>query len=407
MAGALNKNININFKEIFAKLRGKRPSGIPKEINLVPDIKDEMIRTLKLRNFIFFLCIVIASVSVGATAIFASIAGGQQAVVDGKKSTIDNLSSKLASYSDLSDFLTIRDQLSNVSSIAERKKLLSRIFSVLSALLPQNGDSIRISELNIDLTGQDPAISFDAQADANNPPYIDYNVLDAFKKSMQYMRYDYGAYVDSEGAKIPAYCMIENGQDGATLADATNGIYAYWQIEGEGCNPSELKDVTTEEYAGQNVVRIWRTPQFTDWYKAEASDTAPYMTLSGEIGNVAHFESKCITYSGSENASTGKVSWTSTNDTCMLVPDGQEGIVISDSSNGRGSNDELVLRFSAVIYLSSDIFSFSNKHAIAIGPTGRYNVTDSYVQIQDMFGERASDCASGDTACFNNSIGGN
>ena len=30
-----------------------------REINLVPDVKGEMIKALKLRNFIFFLCIVI------------------------------------------------------------------------------------------------------------------------------------------------------------------------------------------------------------------------------------------------------------------------------------------------------------------------------------------------------------
>ena len=36
---------------------------------------------------------------------------------------------------------------------------------------------------------------------------------------------------------------------------------------------------------------------------------------------------------------------------------------------------------------------------LALGPSGRYNVTDSYVQIQNIFGERAADCAPGDTAC--------
>ena len=54
------------------------------EINLVPDIKGEMIKTLKLRNFIFFLCIVIASASVAVTLLSGIIAGGQQAAIDSK-----------------------------------------------------------------------------------------------------------------------------------------------------------------------------------------------------------------------------------------------------------------------------------------------------------------------------------
>ena len=37
-----------------------------REINLVPDVKNEMIKTLKLRNLIFFICIVVVAGSLGA-----------------------------------------------------------------------------------------------------------------------------------------------------------------------------------------------------------------------------------------------------------------------------------------------------------------------------------------------------
>ena len=36
---------------------------------------------------------------------------------------------------------------------------------------------------------------------------------------------------------------------------------------------------------------------------------------------------------------------------------------------------------------------------LAIAPSGRYNVTDSYVQLQSMFEERAKDCKENDAAC--------
>ena len=413
-----------SFDQIKVKIQdkiNKHPAG--REINLVPDVKGEMIKALKLRNFTFFVCIVVAGISVALIVIFASIAGGQQAVVDGKKNTITNLSAKLNSYSDLGDFLTIKNQLSNIGSISDNKKLLSRTFSVVSALLPTGADTIRLSELNVDLSGDSPVISFDAQANAGNPPYIDYNVLDSFKKSMQYMRYDYGTYVDKEGAEIPAYCIIENGADGATLSDPEKGYYAYWLIEGEGCNPSyepeidkngnekydeekALKGYEVDEYDGNRVVLIWRTPQYNDWYKKTEREGQPYMSLDGDISGVAHFESDCTTYTGVENEITGEINWSSANDECLLVPDGIDGIRISDSSNGRGSSDELVLRFSASISINSEVYDFANHHMLAVAPSGRYNVTDSYVQIQNMFSERAADCDPGDTAC-NNTNGGN
>ena len=294
---------------------------------------------------------------------------------------------------------------------------------MVSALLPTGADTIRLSELNVDLSGDSPVISFDAQANAGNPPYIDYNVLDSFKKSMQYMRYDYGTYVDKEGAEIPAYCIIENGADGATLSDPEKGYYAYWLIEGEGCNPSyepeidkngnekydeekALKGYEVDEYNGNRVVLIWRTPQYNDWYKKTEREGQSYMSLDGDISGVAHFESDCTTYTGVENGTTGEIDWSSANDECLLVPDGIDGIRISDSSNGRGSSDELVLRFSASISINSEVYDFANHHMLAVAPSGRYNVTDSYVQIQNMFSERAADCDSGDTAC-NNTNGGN
>lgn len=380
-----------------------------REINLVPDVKGEMIRALKLRNFIFFLCIVVASASIGITVLLGLAAGAQQLAVDGKKDTIIKMSNRIASYTDLKDFLTIKDQLGNITNITNKKRVLSRTFNILSALLPTGADEIKISELSVDLASEEPTFTFDAQANAGREPYIDYNVLDSFKKSMQYMYYDYGDYVDKEGNTIPSYCIIETGDDGALLSDpSTKDIYAYWTIKAEGCNPAKkdekdeseviITDYELENYKDQEVVRIWRTPQYSDWYKETPSSNQPSITLNGVISNVAHFNSKCIGYSGEITNDRGNPKWTENNE-CMLVPSGIDGIKITDSSNGRGAEDELVLRFSATISLNPEAYKFSNHHVIAIPPSGRRNVTDSYVQIQAMFGERAADCEEGDTAC--------
>ena len=379
-----------------------------REINLGPDIKNEMIKTLKLRNFIFFLCIVVACASVVLTVLVGLVMGGQQMAIDGKKKTIESLSSRMNSYSDLSDFLTIKDQLGNISTLTDNKKVLSRTFNILSTLLPTGPDTIKVSELNVNLSESQPTLSFDAQANAGVEPLYDYRVLDAFKKSMQYMRYDYGRYVDRNGNTIPAYCMIETGADGAILNDENKGIYAYWIIDGEGCLPkgSDGKPVSTDGYAiqdyeGNKVVQIWRDPQFTEWYTEKPVEGQPSITLDGVISGVAHFESRCKRYKGDNSQNASSPKWTDTND-CKLVPAGTDGIKTPDTSNGRGASDELVLRFSAIIYLAPEVYQFNNTHMLAIAPSGRHNVTDSYVQIQAMFSERASDCAEGDTACNTN-----
>ncbi len=390
-----------------------------REINLVPDIKDEMIKTLKLRNYIFFASFVVAVASVSVILIFGLIAGGQQLARDSKKATIDQLHDKLNSYSDLGDMITIKDQVGNIDTLTQNKQAMSRTFSALAALIPTGADTIKISELTVSLsssaedsTGEEeevtqPTFTFEAQANAGKEPFIDYNVLDSFKKSMQYMRYDYGNYVDKAGNTIPAYCMIEQGADGATLKEDKDGkpnYYAYWTIEEEGCNPSdELKssDYSVEDYEGKKVVKIWRTPQFSDWYK-ESSSNGGSISLDGTISNIEHFESACITYTGNDSEDESAPKWDEENQ-CMLVEDesgSDEIITINESSNGRDSSEELVLRFSATIKINPAFFAFENSHMLALAPSGRRNVTDSYVQVQAMFGKRAKDCDKNDTACL-------
>lgn len=362
-----------------------------REINLVPDIKNEMIKALKLRNLIFFICIVAIIASIGVTALLGTIVAGQQMALEGKDKMLNTMSVKINNYDDLGDFLTIRDQVEKLDTISNNKNVFSRTFGILAAFLPTGQDRISISKLNVNLTGDRPKLYIEAQANAEKAPYIDYNVLDAFKKSMPFMRYDYGDFVDAGGNTIPAYCMIETDYYGGQFYEEGRGNYAYWTIDADGCAPQNGEDVYNydyEYYGGNSVVRIWRTPQFEDWYNND------HMTADGVISGVQHFESKCISYNRGDD---GK--WTDSNEECLLVPDGVEGIVVNESSNGRESSGELVLRFSATITVDPEAYKFANKHMIAIAPSGRHNVTDSYIQLSEMFSEPAADCADTDEGC--------
>ena len=379
------------------------------EINLVPDVKGEMIKALKLRNLIFFICLVTSCVAAALMLIFGLIVGGQSIALNSKKDLLSQMSLRIHDYDDLSDFLTLQNQVAKLNSTADEKNLLSRTFNILLSLQPTNGDVVEISELNVDLDAS--TLAFHAQADAKNEPFIDYNVLDAFKKSMNYLTYDYGTYVDKNDDDIPAYCIIENDLNGTFFADAGQ-LYAYWTIEREGCAPKKEEEkeeklteisegldaeeevveeeaVSTiagyeyEQYNGENVVKIWRTPQFEGWIKDGKMD------LSGDIHGVPHFESECVRYAIVKK--DDKITWEKENTKCPLVVGGEEGIEISGSSNGVSDANELVLRFDARIKIEPEAFKFANHHLMTFGPSGSYNVTDSYTQIKNMFKERAAD----------------
>ncbi len=484
----LKKLKNLDIKTLFGK--GKEVelvSGTAStfEINLVPSVKAEMIKSLKMRNLVLFICIIIVAVSVGIVAIVGSVVTGQNITMNDQDNKIEMMSGKLSGFEGLGEYLTIQDQLGNITSIQNNRKILSRVFSFLNVLLPSDPDRITISEMNVDLS--ENIISFSGQADAGVEPFIDYRVLESFKKSVALVKYDYGRYVDAEDNEIPTRCVVESGSDGKTLVEG-NSIYAYWMMGKSGCETAvterekALVELATEiedaaaaaaedageamsedeilertkeiynEYADAIVpnwydewlsandltrysekelnsndrqsildsynewrnslsdeerwvvdqelsqgvdyrdvkfMKIYRTPQFSDWYKKE------YMDLSGGITGVPHFASQCITYSGMELEDS--IRWTSNNE-CMLM-DGD--VNISNSSNGRDASNNLVLRFEASLTLNEDPLKFENKHVMAIGPNGQ-NVTDSYVQIEGMFGEKAEDCQSSDVVCVSN-----
>ena len=347
----------------------------------------------------------------------------------------------------------------------------------MSAFLDVGEDWVAASELSIDLPTT--TLTFDGQADALTKPDIDYRVLEAFTKRIDLMEFDYGRYVDSSGEEIPSRCIQEYDSNGKMFEEKGN-IYAIWLRGQKGCDPgrddyalnedgsvtvskvdiesdlestkmvdgtSELSDVTDKKKEDEpledddsdkqiikNYVpneKIYRTPQFTDWYKGKSfytrtdgiEDDRPALitdedgktvyntvyykyTPKLEIENAAvtgipHFVSNCITYSGKEtekNDSDGDpiIKWSASN-SCKLVP---EGVQITESANGRNENEELVLTFSASITVNPDAFAYRNKHVMAIGPNGQ-NVTDSYVQLEHLFTAPATTCADDDTECIN------
>ena len=447
------------FSDLMAKITGKKKDNKPElittvgktyEINLVPEVKSQMIKALKLRNLVLFICIVVSAVSVGAVVVLFGIKSGQDIAMASQDGKLETMAAKLLGYEELGDLVTIQNQLDKLQDLSQNKTVLSRVFGALGVMLPAGDDVVQLSELRVDLSTN--ALRMEGQADARVDPLIDYRVLESFKKGVELTKYDYGRYVDANGTEIPTWCINEAGLDGSAYREG-DSYYAWWDLSTEGCaavkqgetvdEESEVQlvysdsaqvesveeEVPLEQLSGLNItvttdengnsvvdqeslaaagvemrvegdvtryfrqrvtrVKVWRTPQFTTWYNGGE------MELNGAITGVEHFESACINYSGVQQDNS--VRWTSVND-CMLAPG---GLTIVSSSNGRDESDNLVLRFTATVEIEPEFFAFQDKHMLAIGPMGQ-NVTDSYVQIGGMFTQAATECEEGDTECWSN-----
>lgn len=123
------------------------------EVNLVPDVKQELIKAQRIRATVISVSIIVTIASGVILAILAGYVFGVQTVRSALADTdITNKNKELQSNEDLSKILTIQNQLSKISALDAAKNIDSRLFSVLGAILPPSPNTIRISELSVDNT---------------------------------------------------------------------------------------------------------------------------------------------------------------------------------------------------------------------------------------------------------------
>lgn len=121
------------------------------EINLIPDVKQELIKAQRVRSMVISGSILASIVAVGAVVLLATYVFGGQAwrssLADGD---IKKKGEELAKVEDLSKMLTLQNQLKVISGLNEGKKIDSRVFDMLAAVIPPSPNEARISQLSID-----------------------------------------------------------------------------------------------------------------------------------------------------------------------------------------------------------------------------------------------------------------
>lgn len=156
------------------------------EVNLVPDVKQELIKAQRVRAAVISFSILSGIVAVAVVVILAIYSYGVQSVRsvildDG----ITKGSDQLSSVEDLSKTLTIQNQLTKISALNSDKKIDSRIFDVLNKIIPPKPNDVQISNLSIDSSTS--SITIEGQA-ANS-----YAAVEVFKKTIDSARVKFTA----------------------------------------------------------------------------------------------------------------------------------------------------------------------------------------------------------------------
>ena len=159
------------------------------EINLIPNVKLELIKAQKTRSKVIAASILIGFASILIVAVLAGYIFMVQSIRGSlADSAIKTGSEKLAKVEDLSKVLTIQNQLTKISALNDSKKIDSRLFDILQMIIPldsasSNSPLVQISTLTVD--PENTAITIDGQTRSG------YSAVEIFKKTIDGARVKY------------------------------------------------------------------------------------------------------------------------------------------------------------------------------------------------------------------------
>ena len=119
------------------------------EINLLPNVKRELLKTRAMRNRVISISFLVGGASIAAVVVLALILGSQIAAEAVQSGVIKDRNDKLMAVEDLNKVVTIQHQLTKINEQHSRKKLNSRIFDVVTAVNPVAPNNVSFSDIKV------------------------------------------------------------------------------------------------------------------------------------------------------------------------------------------------------------------------------------------------------------------
>jgi len=425
------------------------------EINLVPDIKGEVLKKRKLQVWVIAICVLLSGACAAVILFMVSILGVQGLQLkgiddeiacrsEGGKGDCSKFGIPISETKDLDSLLTIKSEMDGLAKINEQKTSYARIFELLPVIAMRDADedadgpSIEFSSVNLEYGDTTADLSFDVKAyDHSSDPLrgnIAFKTAERFEKTLPKIYYDYGRYMrtdkDGNAVEIPDYCILGEFEDDRGIR---YGIYAKG-IPGcekemtrpktakkiEGAEEEEIDDVYSlngnisyldcgqYEITCYLIRRTYIDSEDKESYKTGkdtlSSDDFSIAELDEELANLglsSMDETKLVRsglngfYFESECIgfnSEGKIDEDGALSKCPLISsDTDMSDVVSEASQ---SVDQSTGLSSADfnVNLSLDMSIFrKSTKHVAFYGPSRRNVTDSYVKIRDMYNQKTSE----------------
>lgn len=191
------------------------------QLNLLPDVKKEYLRAQSARRKTIALSILVTIIAAGLTAVVAIyVYAVQNGIMYLQTQDIKGKASQLSSVKDIDKYLTIQNQLSQLSDLHGNKNNFSRLLDFLPRLNPAPPQNIVLN--NLEVSTVDTTITFKGRVN-------DYGALSTFKDTLSNATFTYQTGEENHDAtKLFSDVKIDSAvyEKTATSAGVTFSVIA-------------------------------------------------------------------------------------------------------------------------------------------------------------------------------------
>ncbi|OYW44639.1 hypothetical protein B7Z28_00095 [Candidatus Saccharibacteria bacterium 32-45-3] len=172
-------------------------------LNLLPDIKREYIRARRSEAKAISFAILLSLIAVGGMGLLGTYVYGVQALQQSMlTSSIKNNMDELSKTKDLNKYITLQNQLNNITALHEGKSNFSRFIDMMPVLMPVAPNVIKLSTTTLDTTAG--TFVFEGTAESDNP----YTSLIVFRDTLSNAKVTYHTEGSNENITANLFSVV-------------------------------------------------------------------------------------------------------------------------------------------------------------------------------------------------------
>lgn len=205
------------------------------QINLIPDVKRDLLRAQAVRNWVIFLSTIIGAGSIALVVVTGMIFGGLALTVSINEDNIKKNFETLSKTPDINETIIVQSQLNEIQKIRNAAPNTSRILGqVMESIKTTDENEVSFSAVSYDPSTKN--LSIEGQTSKN------YSALEGFKKTIKETKIFYREESKGQSCTVD---QVEKAEDGCLSVDLT-----------EDGDIKTLESSYSENDEGQRVLRF-------------------------------------------------------------------------------------------------------------------------------------------------------